>query len=223
MSDDFAPIRNLVRDLMQSLSASERRALLRRMATTIRATQTERIAAQRDADGSAFAPRRVRAEPKPGAYPVRFLYPKGAAEPRTVFMKSWVTQGPLMTGFDIEAGGLRSFFRDRVAQWLPLPEGEGAGGGGGGRLRRPRRIRQQAMFRKLGSARHLRAGSTEGEAWVGFTGRAAAVARVHQEGRMDAPKLGARKVRYAARQLLGLTDRDRTAALDLLFDHIADR
>ncbi|RDE04689.1 phage virion morphogenesis protein [Sphingomonas aracearum] len=219
MTDDFAPVEQLAGALLRSLSPAERRSLLRRMAREIRASQSDRIAAQRNPDGSPFAARRERREQKPGTHAVRFLYPKGAAEPRVVFMKSWVRQGPLLTGFDTEAGAIRSFFWDKVAQWLPVaPEEQNAGAG---KLRRRGQIRRRAMFRKLRSARYLRSDATDTEAWIGFTGRAAEVARIHQDGLMDAPTLGARKIRYAQRGLLGLTERERGRALDILLEHVS--
>jgi phage virion morphogenesis protein len=82
------------------------------------------------------------------------------------------------------------------------------------------RIRQKAMFRKLRLARYLKAGSTENQAWIGFNGRAAAVARIHQDGLADAPARGQAKVRYARRVLLGLSDADRERVMDLLLDHV---
>lgn len=83
------------------------------------------------------------------------------------------------------------------------------------------RIRRQAMFRKLRMARYLRAGATENEAWIGFAGRAAAIARVHQDGLPDAPAPGQAQVRYARRVLVGLSEADRQRIMDLLLDQIA--
>ena len=218
MSDDFAPIAQLAGNLLRSLSGGERRSLLRKMARTLRASQSDRIGRQQNPDGSAFAARRPPSEPVRGAYAVRFTYPKGDPNPRVVFMKSWVLQGPLMTGFDIEAGGIRSFFRDKIAEKLPVPaDQENAGAG---RLRRRGQIRRSAMFRKLRSSRYLKSDATDTEAWIGFSNRAAEVARIHQEGLSDEVKRGRPKVRYTRRQLLGLTDRERSTALDLLLAHV---
>jgi phage virion morphogenesis protein len=89
-----------------------------------------------------------------------------------------------------------------------------------GRLRRGGTIRRKAMFRKLRNTSNLKAGSTDTEAWVGFSGRAARIARVHQEGLRDAPAKGAKPVRYAQRVLLGDTEADREALLDILFVHM---
>lgn len=221
MTDDFAPIERLAGDLLLQLAPGEKRSLLRKMARAIRDRQSQRIARQQNPDGSAFAKRREKRELKPGAFAVRFLYPKGAAEPRLVFMKSWVRQGPLMTGFDTEAGALRSFHYDKVAEWLPVDAADQ--NAGAGKLRRRGSIRRQAMFRKLRSGRFLRGDATASEAWIGFTGRAGELARIHQEGRMDSVTEGGRQVRYAVRGLLGLTAGERGLAIDLLLDHVTTR
>jgi hypothetical protein len=219
MSDDFEQIQSLAGALLRQLGASERRSLLRRMARQVQQSQSARIGRQEAPDGGKFAPRRERRELKPGNYAVKFLYPKGDANARVVFLKSWVHDGPLMTGFDIEAGGIRSFFYDKVEKYLPVDAGEQ--NAGAGKLRRKGTIRQKAMFRKLRSARNLRAGSTDREAWIGFSGRAAEIARVHQEGLRDKPSRKGRAVRYAERGLLGVTQAEQSRALDMLLEHVA--
>ncbi len=90
-----------------------------------------------------------------------------------------------------------------------------------GRLRRKGTIKRKAMFRKLRNASNLQAGSTDTEAWVGFSGRAALISRVHQEGLEDAPSKGRKKVRYARRVLLGDTEAERQELLDIVFAIIA--
>lgn len=90
-----------------------------------------------------------------------------------------------------------------------------------GRLRRKGAIKRQAMFRKLRMGKHLKAGATDMEAWIGFSGSAARIARVHQEGREDAPTSGQAKVRYPKRELLGLTEAERQAMLDVIFSAIS--
>lgn len=89
-----------------------------------------------------------------------------------------------------------------------------------GRLRRKGTIKRKAMFRKLRNGSNLKAGATDTEAWVGFSGRAAQIAHVHQEGLEDVPSKGRKPVRYARRILLGDTEADRQQLLDILFEHI---
>jgi len=219
MAGDFAAIETLAGALLRSLEPGARRSLLRKMAREVQKTQSARIAANRAADGTPFAPRRPKKAQKPGNFAVRFLYPKGATEPRVVFMKSWVREGPLMTGFDVEAGGIRSFFWDKVEKWLPVEAAEQ--NARAGKFRRRGSIKQKAMFRKLRNGRNLRADATDREAWIGFTGRAADIARIHQDGLFDRPAAKAKPVRYAERALLGLTEAERSRALDIFLEHVA--
>lgn len=91
----------------------------------------------------------------------------------------------------------------------------------GSRLRRQGRVRTRALFARLRLARHLKAGATPDEAWVGFAGRAARIARVHQEGLSDSPAPGQPAVRYARRVLLGMTEAEQARLLDLVLAHVA--
>lgn len=214
---DLIEINDLATALLQSLAPGARRKLLHRIARETRNSQSERIRRQQQPDGSPFARKREPREPKLGAFAVRFLYPKGAANARVAFMKSWVRQGPLMTGFDIEAGAIRSFFWDQ-ADFLPVSADEQ--NRGAGKLRRKGRLREKVMFRKLRLAKYLQKGVEGDEAWIGFADRAAAVARVHQEGLEDRPSLKGKKVRYAQRVLLGLTNAEQDHILDMLVEAV---
>ena len=86
--------------------------------------------------------------------------------------------------------------------------------------RRAGAIRDRAMFRKLRQAKYLRQGATANEAWVGFSGRVSRIARFHQEGLEDAPAPGRRLVRYPRRLLLGVTEEERQAMLDAIFEAV---
>jgi phage gpG-like protein len=219
VNHDLEEVEKLAGALLRSLSAAERRRALRRVSRALQKSQRDRIARQKNPDGSAFADRKERQEPRRGNHAVKFLYPKGSSEPRLVTMKSWVHDGPLLTGFDIEAGGMRSFFWDKVDSWLPVSAEEQ--NKGAGKLRRNGHIRRKAMFRKLRGPNILKAGSTDTEAWIGFAGQASRVATIHQEGGMDRPSLKSKPVRYAKRSILGVTEADRTRILDLLFEQLA--
>ncbi len=215
--DGLGRIEELCGAMLRNLAAGERRRIFSTVARQIAASQRARITRQRAPDGSSYAPRKPREAAEPGAYPLRFLYPKGAAEPRLVTMASWTRQGPLLTGFDQEAGGIRSFFWDKVAKWLPAADVAG----GKGRYRRRGAIRQRAMFRKLKSGKFLRAGASDSEAWIGFSGHVAEIAWVHQDGRQARPSPRARPVRYPRRELLGLTPPERATMIDLVLAHLA--
>lgn len=83
------------------------------------------------------------------------------------------------------------------------------------------RIKRGAMFVKLRQAKFLRMTANENEIAVGYTARVARIARVHQEGRIDAVRPGGARVRYAQRALLGFTQSDRDLVRDLLLEHLA--
>lgn len=220
MSDDLAELERIAGSLLRTLSSSEQGKLKRRMARDLAAGQRRRIADQRDPDGSAFEARKPKTPAIPGRGPACFLYPAGGSgEPRKVLMKSftWATGG-MMTGFDIEAGAIRSFERDKIVKWLPVPEEHR---GSGGARKRTGRIRRRAMFRRLSTARYLRSGVDDEGLWVGFSGKVSQIASVHQYGLQDKPSQRGKAVHYPKRELLGTTAADREHLLDLLYSHIA--
>lgn len=56
--------------------------------------------------------------------------------------------------------------------------------------------------------RYLKAKGSPRESFIGFAGRVARIARVHQYGLENRAENGAFEVRYAHRKLLGLTKQD---------------
>jgi len=77
------------------------------------------------------------------------------------------------------------------------------------------------MFRRLATARFLRSGVDDQGVWVGFTGKVAQIASVHQYGLREKPTLRAKAVPYPKRELLGISEPDQRQILDMLFQHIA--
>jgi phage virion morphogenesis (putative tail completion) protein len=218
LTDDIEQIERTAGALLQQLTPAKRRALLRRISRDIANSQRSRIARQLAPDGSGFTPRKEKVPPAPGRYAVSFLYPSGGSgEARKVILKSYTIANRMMTGWDIEAEGVRSFFFDKVIRWLPVePQYRNASAG---KLRRGGSLRRKAMFRRLTSSRFLRAGNDDLQFWVGFSGRAAEIARIHQEGLRDRPSRKAKPIAYPARELLGFSAADRTALLDAFLAH----
>lgn len=135
--------------LLAKLAPPARRTLARTIATELRRSQQQRIAAQLNPDGTAYAPRKPRLRDKRGA------------------------------------------------------------------------IRRRAtMFAKLRTARWLKATSTADAAEVGFIGRVARLARVHQEGLRDRVSPGGKQIRYPTRALLGFTEAERESIRTRLLDHL---
>ncbi len=217
LDGDLAELEAFVGGLLKALEPRERLRLFRRVATNMRRQNRARIKSQRNPDGSRFAARKPPPKPQMGQYAVKFLYPSGGSgHPRLVFMKSWEKQGPVFRGYDIEARGMRTFEYAKVIKWLRVDDAEQ--NRGAGRLRSRSTIRQKAMFRKIG--RQLYTGQNDHEAWIGFGGMIAQVARVHQLGLKDRPARGAREVRYERRELLGMSAGDREDLLDAVIEHL---
>lgn len=92
--------------------------------------------------------------------------------------------------------------------------------------RAPKRSKRGAikrrMFQKLATAKHLKVRVTGEGVLVGFFGRTARIARVHQEGLRDQVAPDGPEVKYPARPLLGFSESDRTRIRDVLLDHLRE-
>lgn len=82
------------------------------------------------------------------------------------------------------------------------------------RLRdKPGAIKRGAMFTKLRLAKRLKIiEASAQEVGVGFTGRNARIAGIHQSGASD--RVGNRTIRYPERRLLGFTEKDSERLMD---------
>ena len=81
------------------------------------------------------------------------------------------------------------------------------------------RIKRQ-MFSKLRTAQHLKIQADESGLSVGFLGRVARIARVHQEGLTDRVSKNGPEYKYPVRTLLGFTEADRELIKDSLLRHL---
>lgn len=81
--------------------------------------------------------------------------------------------------------------------------------------------RKLEMFQKLSKVAYLKAKGDGNAISVGFTGRVARIARVHQFGLKDRAERSAPEVRYDQREVLGFTDQDIDLVRDGLLAHLA--
>ncbi|MFW8532574.1 phage virion morphogenesis protein, partial [Klebsiella pneumoniae] len=79
------------------------------------------------------------------------------------------------------------------------------------------------MFRRLRTARFLKARATSEGASVGFTGVAARIARVHQYGLRDRVNDSGAMASYPRRELLGLSKTDRMMIARQVIDSLGVR
>lgn len=80
--------------------------------------------------------------------------------------------------------------------------------------------RKVEMFKKLRTATYMKARGDSNAITVGFTGRIARIARVHQYGLKDRAERGAPDVRYEQREVLGFTKTDLNLIRDSLLTHL---
>lgn len=146
MTNRLEALEDWAAGLLGQLEPASRNRLARSLGQTLRRSQQQRVIAQRNPDGSKYAPRKQR--------------------------------------------------NLRVKQ---------------GRIKR-----KVQMFQKLRTARFLKVQGDGNAISVGFTGRIARIARVHQYGLKDRAERGAPEMIYERRELLGLLDAD----LDLIRDGI---
>jgi phage virion morphogenesis protein len=78
------------------------------------------------------------------------------------------------------------------------------------------------MFRKLRTTRYLKVRCSGTVISVGFTGRIARIARIHQYGLKDRPEPGAADVQYHERGILGFTDADYALIRDVLLKSLTN-
>lgn len=82
--------------------------------------------------------------------------------------------------------------------------------------------RQVQMFLKLPRASYLKAKGDGQSITVGFTGRVARIARVHQYGLKDRAEARAPEVRYQQREILGFNEPDMVMIRNELINYLAE-
>jgi phage virion morphogenesis protein len=93
---------------------------------------------------------------------------------------------------------------------------------GGKKLREKNgRIKRAAMFAKLRTSRFMKLEADATGLALGFSGRVARVARVHQFGESERVAPGGVEYKYPTRVLLGFKDTDHSMIQDILLKHIA--
>lgn len=97
-------IEEWVAPLLKKLEPTQRKQLARTIGTELRKSQRQRIAQQKNPDGSKYAPGQKRRAPL--NKPKRFYYERTG---RVAELKSYADFGDRYTGYDLEAGGIRTF------------------------------------------------------------------------------------------------------------------
>ncbi|KGA41214.1 tail protein [Pectobacterium odoriferum] len=200
----FQELDGYLQSVVEHLAANQRRRLSRQIATGLRKRQQQRIAQQKNPDGSSYEGRKKKTRRTQGG--VRFLWKGEIRELRNWHSSKSRSGERMITGFDTGRYGLRSFLRADIYSYLSINVNSVS----------TTSARKEKMFRKLRTVRFLRIDTSPNSAAVGFSGHAARVAHAHQFGETD--KIGRSSVRYPIRELLGLTPSD----LDWVASEITD-
>jgi phage virion morphogenesis protein len=80
--------------------------------------------------------------------------------------------------------------------------------------------RKVKMFQKLRTSSLLKVQGDGNAIWIGYTGRIARIAKVHQYGLKDRAEQGAPNVKYEQRVVLGFTNAEHDMLRDTLLEHL---
>lgn len=199
MTDDaalFHQLDEVFAAILAGASSSGRLSAARSIATTLRRSQSQRIARQETPEGGKFEKRRRRVLRSQAG--IRFVW---NGEVRR--LKNWQTsrgsRGRKLTGFDEDRGAVRTFYRADIERYLDVSFTA---------VRRDT-TKPAPMFQRLRTSRFLKGRADAEGATVGFSGVAARIARVHQFGLRDKVNNSGAVATYPRRELLGLSKADR--------------
>lgn len=215
--DDIDQLANWAEPILKSMEAKQRKVLMRSIATKVRKSNMERMKRQENPDGSAWEQRKSVKKGRRVHKSVEFLYKKGGGPAERRRLNNWYSTPKMMTGYDPDAGGIRSFRKDRVEQYIDINTTSS-----NKRLRSKKGgIKKKAMFTKLRTAKYLKTTVSPDAAGIEFRGDVGALARVHQFGLSARVGKGAGEYDYPQRRLLGLTRRDLEMISDEIMEHVS--
>ncbi|MDE4732150.1 phage virion morphogenesis protein [Providencia rettgeri] len=176
--------------LLTRMSQGQRRQLAKEITRDLRRSQIKRISQQKNPDGSPYTKRKanfitVQRE-------IQFMW---HGQKRT--LRNWRGNSKTITGQDANKKALRSFRKSDIQRYISIKKDK---------ISTERKTKQTRMFKKLATARFLRAYNSDKEAVIYFLPSAANIAGVHQFGLTE--RIGNAKITYPSRQLLGLTPQE---------------
>lgn len=194
----FHELDQVFADILGGMSPAGRIRTAREVGRMLRQSQSRRIARQENPDGSKFEKRRRKVRRSQAG--IGFIW-----NGETRRLKNWRatkgSRGRMLTGFDEGRGAVRSFYREDIERYLDINFSQ----------TRKDTTKADPMFRRLRTARFLKARADAGGATVGFTGVAARIARTHQYGLRDRVNKSGAMASYPRREVLGITKADRMA------------
>ncbi|MEF9798107.1 phage virion morphogenesis protein [Escherichia coli] len=205
--DDLHRLDGLFQEILSGLSAAGINKTARAVGQAVRAAQQKRIRSQQSPDGNRWPARKKRVFRVQAG--VVFIW-NGTQVRR---LKNWRTTtgryGPIITGYDTDRRGIRSFHKADIEEYLEIDT----------RRRTQSAIKRPPMFEKLRTGRFLKVKTDTRGVSVGFEGRAARIARVHQFGEVSLVSAG-NAVRYPQRKLLGFSEADRQKVTEIIINNL---
>ncbi|WP_272671075.1 phage virion morphogenesis protein [Providencia sp. PROV138] len=176
--------------LLNRMSQGQRRQLAKEITRDLRRSQIKRISQQKNPDGSPYTKRKanfitVQRE-------IQFMW---HGQKRT--LRNWRGNSKTILGQDANKKAQRSFRKSDIQRYISIKKDK---------ISTERKTKQTRMFKKLATARFLRAYNSDKEAVIYFLPSAANIAGVHQFGLTE--RIGNAKITYPSRQLLGLTPQE---------------
>jgi len=214
-TDDLEILEEWVQPLIEKLEPSARKTLSRQIGIALRKSQQQRIRQQKNPDGSAYQARVGKKQTRRARKRLRFIYEKPGHEPEEREIVNWIQTPQTYFGYDERKGGdLRTFLKRRIVRVIERDLTPVARPGARGK-----RSPDNRMFQKLATARYLKMNATADGASVGYEGRIAHIARIHQKGK-TAPVNPYVRYDYPERELLGATPDDIEMIHDMLVRHL---
>lgn len=213
MSNDaalFQQLDQVFAEILSAMTPARRLRTARGIATTLRRTQSQRIGKQVAPDGTPYQKRHRRVLRSQAG--IGFIW-QGEERRLRNWRATRGSRGRMLTGFDEGRGAVRSFYRADIERYLDISFNE----------TRRDTTKADPMFRRLRTARFLKARATSEGASVGFTGVAARIARVHQYGLRDRVNDSGAMASYPRRELLGLSKTDRMMIARQVIDSLGVR
>lgn len=203
----FHELDQVFADILGGMSPAGRMRTAREVGRMLRQSQSRRIARQENPDGSKFEKRRRKVLRSQAG--ISFIW-----NGETRRLKNWRatkgSRGRMLTGFDEGRGAVRSFYREDIERYLDINFSQ----------TRKDTTKADPMFRRLRTARFLKARADAGGATVGFTGIAGRIARTHQYGLRDRVNKSGAMASYPRREVLGITKADRIAIARSVIDSL---
>ncbi len=195
--------------LINTLSQTEQQRLRREIARELLRRQRERIDSQRNPDGSPFEKRREQKH-QPNQ-PLRFIYKHSSLGKVPREIRSYRDEGDRLIGYEIEAGGIRTFLKQGIEHHLKPTKAASTS-------IRSKRGGIRKMFTRMKTK--IRALNDPNGVSVGLVGGAARIAEIHQYGLRGDVRPG-KSTDYPERQLLGFSDDDVEMIREMILNRLA--